>query len=66
MTKEIVKTNFVLSKVLLAYNFGVNIKKDITVASRWLWNTDTDNHISFSVPNSTMTLVVVAHFVYLE
>ena len=40
--------------------------QDISIGSKWLWNTETDTTLTIQHENQSMTAVVVVHLIYLE
>ena len=40
--------------------------QDVQIASRWLWNTEHDNHTTVKIVTPSMAVTVVCHVVYLE
>ena len=43
-----------------------NGQQDVSIGSKWLWNTATDTSLTVRHENQTMTSVVVLHLVYFE
>ena len=40
--------------------------QDVSIGSKWLWNTETDTTLTIRHENQSMTAVVVVHLIYLE
>merc|ERR1712189_29001 len=40
--------------------------QDVSIGSKWLWNTETDTTLTIRHENQSMTAVVLVHLIYLE
>ena len=43
-----------------------NESSSIHVATKWLWNRENDRHVTLDYKNVSFSLIICAHFIYLE
>ena len=43
-----------------------NESSSIHIATKWLWNREYDRHLTLNYKNASFSLIICAHFIYLE